>query len=203
MRKQTKTQLGDDERLRLYNIEAALLRKCTVLADGFVPRVKFEFKCVKDTGISEKIEAPHEDPFTAFAARLRKFLLHSEEIEFGKISKLVLKLTHESHSDLHRSTEYWIEVFNGIPKMPMPMNVTVAGIVLNAQNCLDLYLNAELFHSNPEKQKLVEAIRKTPAAGMYYFYAKSALVAYIDPILNLDNIIGELFQRKFSKPHPD
>ncbi len=160
------------------------------------PRIQLSVSYHKDQGTKETLQSPHDDPFTAFAVKIRKFLLQGEEIEFGKISNLVMKLTHGVYDDLFKSTQEWNRVFNYIPKMQLPVTVRVAGMQLSAENCVDLYLYGELVHSNPEKRKLVETIKATPAVGMYYFFAKAALAEYIHPILNLEIIINEYMRRE-------
>lgn len=169
----------DKKCLRLFLEKVTEMNKTSFVRNLLKISTTFNFNQGKGLEISSQL--PDEETLKSFLLTFRHFYLNNSQINFGKICNLLYqKIDNDEIKDnIAKAREVYNKLLNA-----SPIGFKFNNEELTPKKIIDLWLNAEYFHTNGVKREVLKQINAT--VGPFFQFL------FISPLYDLVGIINYL-----------
>jgi hypothetical protein len=160
-RRSTPSRRTDVERLRHFvNVVDRCVERRAIR--GGTLRASFGFSSGVDQPTDVRADLGDPEDVRSFAAEFRKLALQNDDAHFLSICNLVerQKVPHDMREANRSNRTSWQSMMAGAGSV----NMVVNGRSAQGEELLNLWLNGEVFHSDPEAERYIEAVSRGPMA---------------------------------------
>lgn len=169
----------DKKCLRLFLSKVTEMNKTSFVKNCSKISATFNFEQNKGLEISTQI--PGEETLKSFLLTFRHFYMNDSQINFGKICNLLFQRT--DNGEMKNSIAKAREVYNKLLSAS-PIGFKFNNEELTPKKIIDLWINAEYFHTDGEKRDVLEQINAT--VGPFFQFL------FVGPLYDLIKIINYL-----------
>ncbi|MDD4938127.1 MAG: hypothetical protein PHX34_03925 [Candidatus Shapirobacteria bacterium] len=140
--------------------------------DGFLINTRVNLKSSKENGSTAEYVGPDKKTVKAFLVDFRPFVLNDEPVNFDHISNIIIKSISSGSikEETLKTKKVWNEILDRKDNSPTRgMSLQIDGKTLLSNKNLDLWLNANFFHTDEKKQELLTYINNNPLGQISYF----------------------------------
>lgn len=140
--------------------------------DGFLINTRVNLKYSKENGSMAEYVGPDKKTVKAFLVDFRPFVLNDEPVNFDHISNIIIKSISSGSikEETLKTKKVWNEILDRKENSPTRgMSLQIDGKTLLSNKNLDLWLNANFFHTDEKKQELLTYINNNPLGQISYF----------------------------------
>jgi hypothetical protein len=181
-----KQRLSSEEAFTLYHRRVQEVRSLEIVNHPNWTRQSWRFRWERGSPAKWEYELPPRDLVRSFLMALRQFLANDERISFHRIAERIrrecnnremadlVSCLQDDYSHLMRNTT-----------LPMRINHHK----LSTEEIINLYFNAELFHSDVDKLPLLDMVRRNDLERDYWYNLVTAAIKLFVVIWQLDVLI--------------
>jgi hypothetical protein len=140
--------------------------------DGFLINTRVNLKSSKENGSTAEYVGPDKKTVKAFLVDFRPFVLNDEPVNFDHISNIIIKSISSGSikEETLKTKKVWNEILDRKDNSPTRgMSLQIDGKTLLSNKNLDLWLNANFFHTDEKKQELLTYINNNQLGQISYF----------------------------------
>ncbi|MBU1937893.1 hypothetical protein KKG05_10890 [bacterium] len=181
--------ISDDDReiLELFCRKAKEISNTSIFREKkYNTSIKLNWK--EGKGLNFSLKIPDREPFVHLVTILRQFYAPSESVNFSKVYNIVWKYLDNKEA---RIREYAVSA-KAIYKEILAK--TKAPILFNnhrfaPREIIDLWFNADIFHTDQVKRKKLEAILQLPIAPFLIFEFATAMMELANIIIYFGGLV--------------
>jgi len=185
-----KIEVNEDQRnkLNLFLRRFEQLKRTRFFSDPELRNIQYEFKVEKVDEVfrdRSQIKVPDEDTIKSFLLSFRVFYLENEKTNFYSICNLLYKKIADERvrSDLVTIRSSYTTALNR-----GSMNFNFLGKRYSPRDVVDLWFNAEYFHTDIGKVKELDTIKNSPAKELFLYLLIKTVITLTNHISILKGI---------------
>ena len=185
-RRSEKQNITSEEMYTLYHRRVEELLHLEIVNNLHWTRQRWKISWKEGSPLKREYGLPQRDLVRSFLLALRHFLADNEQISFYRVSKRIRsECGNQEITELvdHLRKDY--SYIMSVPTVPIIIN----DHELKTTEIIDLFFNAELFHSDLEKLALLDMIRRNDLEGDYWYNLVTGAIRLFQVIKNLDTLI--------------